>query len=49
VQLTLCTRSGLRDIAVPKSDRDRYRLARKVHWGDTFTYTESDHATDAAR
>lgn len=38
VELQLCTSDGLRTIAVPKGDRDRFRLARKAAWGDPFPW-----------
>ena len=39
IQLELCTPGGLASLAVTKRDGDRFRLARKVGWGDNFTYT----------
>ena len=36
VILQICSQAGLRDITVTKSDRDNYRRARKVRWGDSW-------------
>jgi ribosomal protein RSM22 (predicted rRNA methylase) len=36
VKLELCTRDGLQSDIVTKSDRERFRLARKARWGDRF-------------
>lgn len=33
VQLTLCTRQGIEKQTVTRSDRERYKLARKAEWG----------------
>ena len=46
VSLELCTPTGVETIVVTKSDRERFRLARKVPWGGGFDYTEGDHAND---
>jgi ribosomal protein RSM22 (predicted rRNA methylase) len=45
VRLQLCTPEGIRSAAIARSDRERFKLARKVAWGDRFPYTESDEAT----
>lgn len=47
VRLELCTPDDLQSLVVTKGDRERFRLARKVRWGDRFDYTEGDHATDS--
>jgi ribosomal protein RSM22 (predicted rRNA methylase) len=49
VTLELCTPGGLRSAVVTRSDRERFRLARKVPWGARFPYTDGDHATDVSR
>jgi ribosomal protein RSM22 (predicted rRNA methylase) len=49
VRLALCAPDGLRSTVVTRSDRERFRLARKVPWGGRFPYTDGDHATDDAR
>jgi ribosomal protein RSM22 (predicted rRNA methylase) len=36
VRLTLCTPQGVRHIVVGKSQRDAYRLARKLRWGSAL-------------
>lgn len=36
VELQLCTPSGLERITVGKSQKERYRAARKAEWGDAF-------------
>jgi ribosomal protein RSM22 (predicted rRNA methylase) len=46
IQLELCTHEGLRSRVVTKSDRDAFRRARKIHWGDSFDCTPDD-ATDS--
>jgi ribosomal protein RSM22 (predicted rRNA methylase) len=46
VQLELCTPDGLRTVTVTKRDRDGFRRARKIAWGEGFDYTPGD-ATDS--
>jgi ribosomal protein RSM22 (predicted rRNA methylase) len=36
VLLELCREDGIHDYTVSKRDRDRYRRARKVSWGESF-------------
>ncbi len=36
IRLELCTREGLSRRSVRKSDRERFRRARKSHWGDEW-------------
>ena len=36
IELELCAVDGLHTAIVTKSDRDGFRLARKVRWGDAF-------------
>ncbi len=38
ISLTLCTRSGIKDIKVRKSDGERFRIARKISCGDPFPF-----------
>ena len=45
VKLELCTADGLQSVVIPKSDRERFRLARKVPWGGRVDYTDGVHAT----
>jgi ribosomal protein RSM22 (predicted rRNA methylase) len=47
VELELCTPAGIQRRVVTKTDRDGFRRARKVDWGDSFDYTGHD-ATDSA-
>ena len=49
VSLELCAPDGLRSVVVTRSDRDHFRLARKVPWGGRFPYTDGDYATDVSR
>ena len=49
VKLELCTADGLQSVVVTRSDRERFRLARKVPWGGGVDYTDGDHATDISR
>jgi ribosomal protein RSM22 (predicted rRNA methylase) len=37
IRLELCTRAGLSATLVRRSDRDRFRRARKAEWGDEWT------------
>jgi len=46
--LQLCTPDGVRQAVVTKKDREAFRLARKIDWGDSFDYTNDD-ATDSTR
>ena len=48
VHLELCTPDGLKSDVVTRSDRERFRLARKVPWGGRLPYTDDDHADDVA-
>ena len=41
IRLPLCTESGRREIVVPKSRRDAYRLAKKLSWGDAVTFEDA--------
>ena len=36
IELQLCTAKGLERVTVGKSQKDRYRAARKAEWGDAF-------------
>jgi ribosomal protein RSM22 (predicted rRNA methylase) len=36
VVLALCTRDGLETVTVGRSDRERFKRARKTAWGDSF-------------
>jgi ribosomal protein RSM22 (predicted rRNA methylase) len=45
IELELCTPAGIQQRIVTKKDRDGFRLARKIDWGDSFAYTGGD-ATD---
>lgn len=36
VQLTLCTLHGLAKRTIPKSQKESYKLARRVQWGDAW-------------
>jgi ribosomal protein RSM22 (predicted rRNA methylase) len=36
VELQLCTPSGVQRVTVGKSQKERYRAARKASWGDSF-------------
>jgi ribosomal protein RSM22 (predicted rRNA methylase) len=36
VHLTLCTGEGLQRLTVTKSQKERYRRARKVDWGEEW-------------
>jgi ribosomal protein RSM22 (predicted rRNA methylase) len=47
IQLALCTTDGLKSVVVTRSDRERFRRARKVNWGDGFDYTAEDATDDA--
>jgi len=46
VRLELCTPEGIRSAAIARSDRERFKLARKASWGDRFPYTEGGEASD---
>jgi ribosomal protein RSM22 (predicted rRNA methylase) len=46
IELELCTPAGIQRRIVTKKDRDGFRLARKIDWGDSFAYTAGD-ATDS--
>jgi ribosomal protein RSM22 (predicted rRNA methylase) len=46
IGLQLCTPDGVRQAVVTKRDREAFRLARKIDWGDSFDYTNDD-ATDS--
>jgi ribosomal protein RSM22 (predicted rRNA methylase) len=39
IQLELCTTAGLKSVSVTKRDREGFRQARKVRWGESFDYT----------
>jgi ribosomal protein RSM22 (predicted rRNA methylase) len=47
IELELCTPSGIQQRIVTKKDRDGFRQARKVNWGDSFDYTAGDAIDDA--
>jgi ribosomal protein RSM22 (predicted rRNA methylase) len=44
IQLALCTADGLKTVTVTKSDREAFRRARKVDWGESV-----DHKVAFAR
>jgi ribosomal protein RSM22 (predicted rRNA methylase) len=46
IDLELCTRDGLRTSTVTKSDRERFRLARKARWGDAYPTEERRQPQD---
>jgi ribosomal protein RSM22 (predicted rRNA methylase) len=47
IELALCTVDGIERRAVTKKDREEFRLARKIDWGDTFASTADDATDDA--
>lgn len=47
IELELCTPGGIQRRIVTRRDRDGFRQARKIDWGDSFAYTAGD-ATDRA-
>jgi ribosomal protein RSM22 (predicted rRNA methylase) len=47
IELELCTPLGIQRRTVTKRDREAFRLARKIDWGESFVYTDDD-ATDHA-
>lgn len=47
IELELCTPAGMQRRAVTKKDRDGFRQARKIAWGDSFDYTAGDATDDA--
>jgi ribosomal protein RSM22 (predicted rRNA methylase) len=47
IELELCTPAGIQRRVVTRRDRDGFRQARKIDWGDSFAYTAGD-ATDRA-
>jgi ribosomal protein RSM22 (predicted rRNA methylase) len=49
MQLSLCTPTGVRTVAIPKSDGDRYRAARKARWGDAFPDAIGNRTADPKR
>jgi ribosomal protein RSM22 (predicted rRNA methylase) len=48
IELQLCTPDGVRPAIATKKDREAFRLARKIDWGDSFDYTAGD-ATDSTQ
>lgn len=36
VFLTVCGASGIEEKCIPKSQKNNYKLAKKIHWGDTL-------------
>ena len=40
VELQLCTTNGLQRITISKSQKERYRAARKAEWGDSFQISD---------
>lgn len=37
ISFELCTSTGLQDVIVSKRDKEAYKIARKLEWGDPFT------------
>jgi ribosomal protein RSM22 (predicted rRNA methylase) len=46
IQLTLCTRRGIQSVVITRSDRVRFRQARKIEWGDAFEEAEGPGEED---
>jgi ribosomal protein RSM22 (predicted rRNA methylase) len=42
IELTLCTPGGIQRRMVTKKDREGFRQARKIDWGESFVYTGDD-------
>jgi ribosomal protein RSM22 (predicted rRNA methylase) len=47
IELELCTPAGIQRRVVTKKERDAFRQARKIDWGDSFDYTAGDATDDA--
>lgn len=51
IELELCTPTGIQRRTVTKKDREGFRLARKIDWGESFVYTDpgaTNETTDHA-
>lgn len=48
VQLELCTPDGLRSVVVTRSDREHFKRARKIDWGESFA-PRADEAADSTK